>query len=99
MNNVIITNYFDYCLFTAVHVSNNNTCSSEFIYRGVEYSTDLYVECTITRGRNVLYYTLVTLHVFFYLDIQNGTDYTSCATVTVVEGGDKNGPCIGESWH
>ena len=45
-----------------------------------------------------MYIILVTLQLFF-LDTQNDTDYTSCATVTVVEGEDNNDTCIGESRH
>ena len=46
-------------------------------------------------GGNVPY-ALVILHCV-HLGIQNDTDYTSCATVTVVEGEDENSTCIGES--
>ena len=42
---------------------------------------------------------LYSSQLFVYLDIQNDTDYTSCATVTVVEGEDKNGTCIGKLRH
>ena len=46
-----------------------------------------------------MYIIVVTLQLFGFLDTQNDTDYTSCATVTVVEGEDNNHTCMGESWH
>ena len=42
---------------------------------------------------------IVTPQLFVFLDTQNDTDYSSCATVTVVEGEDSNDTCIGEPRH
>ena len=51
---------------------------------------------TVARNTHMYYCQTHSSTVYSLLDIQNDTDYTSCATVTVIEGEDNNDTCFGE---